>query len=177
MFCKSKNSLRAIDKYLQIKLKYFGKLDLFHSNQFFNGTMSSSTDYVPLLTLEQITQFNEDGFLEINDYFSPSQVQELRNEIGNIISRMDPTDYPIFTTNEQERQMAPEYFLTSGDVIRPFMEEKANNSDIPFSLRINKIGHALHDLNPSFQAVSYDPKVGRIAKDLGEKMFYYLDST
>lgn len=125
-------------------------------------------EYSPLLTPEQVSQFNEDGYLVISGYFSPSQVEELRDEMDTIISSMDPADYPIFTTNEQERQMTPEYFLTSGDVIRPFMEEKAS-PEIPFHLRINKIGHALHDLNPRFQAVSYDHKVGRIAKDLGKK--------
>lgn len=32
---------------------------------------------------------------------------------------------------------------------------------------INKVGHALHDLNPVFQHCSYDPRVGRIARQLG----------
>ena len=32
---------------------------------------------------------------------------------------------------------------------------------------INKVGHALHDLNPVFQHCSYDTRVGRIARQLG----------
>lgn len=63
------------------------------------------------------------------------------------------------------------YFLESGDVIRHFWEEKAFNEDgTPVqSLEqcINKIGHALHDLCPAFQEVSYEARVGSICKDLG----------
>jgi phytanoyl-CoA hydroxylase len=32
---------------------------------------------------------------------------------------------------------------------------------------INKIGHALHDLNPVFHGVSYDGRVGSISRELG----------
>lgn len=61
--------------------------------------------------------------------------------------------------------------LYSGDVIRHFWEEKAfgPNGEPVQSLDkcINKIGHALHDLNPKFQRVSYEGRVGTICKELG----------
>lgn len=132
--------------------------------------------HVPYLIPEQLEKFDQDGFLAIPGYLTPDEVDSLRAEISNVISTMDPSDYPIFTTNEQERQMAPEYFLTSGDKIVPFMEEKARSlnpdgTGVPFHLRINKIGHALHDQNRVFHDISYDSKVGRISKDLGLEVF------
>ena len=59
----------------------------------------------------------------------------------------------------------------TGDVIRHFWEEKAfdenGNPVAPLDKCINKIGHALHDLNPKFQRVSYEGRVGTICKELG----------
>jgi hypothetical protein len=56
-------------------------------------------------------------------------------------------------------------------VIRHFWEEKAFGPDgepvQPLDKCINKIGHALHDLNPKFQKVSYEGRVGTICKELG----------
>lgn len=36
-------------------------------------------------------------------------------------------------------------------------------------LAINKVGHNLHDLEPDFKKVSFDKRVGRIARELGQK--------
>jgi len=131
-------------------------------------------DYTPYLSNEEIERFNTDGYLVLPNYWTADVVLKLRSEISNVILSMDPLDYPIFTTNEQDRQTSADYFLSSGDKIVPFMEEKAtpiaaDGATIPFHSRINKIGHALHDLNTVFHDVSYDPKIGRIARDLGLK--------
>ena len=32
---------------------------------------------------------------------------------------------------------------------------------------INKVGHALHDLDSEFEAVSYDPRIGQMCRELG----------
>ena len=37
----------------------------------------------------------------------------------------------------------------------------------PIKESINKVGHALHDLDPIFQKYSYDTRNGRILRDLG----------
>jgi phytanoyl-CoA hydroxylase len=133
--------------------------------------MATSIPYESFLTPEQIEKFKSDGFLCIRDYLNPTQVVQLKSQISDIISKFNPSDYPIFTTNEQTRNVDPNYFLSSGDKIVPFMEERgqqlSGGTEVPFHLRINKIGHALHDQDPVFHAISYDPKIGRIARDLG----------
>lgn len=67
------------------------------------------------------------------------------------------------------------YFLTSTDKIRPFLEEKAkqvlaentNESSGSKSKKVfNKIGHALHALNPVFRQVTFDQKVQEVFKSL-----------
>ena len=64
-----------------------------------------------------------------------------------------------------------DYFLESGDKIRFFFEEHAFLPD--GSLRqtkeqsINKIGHALHDLDPVFDRFSRTPEIETLISDLG----------
>jgi phytanoyl-CoA hydroxylase len=85
----------------------------------------------------------------------------------------------IFTTKEQTRT-SDEYFLESGDKIRFFFEEDAFTPD--GSLRqskecsINKIGHALHDLDPAFDRFSRKPELAAVAADLGFKQPLLLQS-
>lgn len=67
------------------------------------------------------------------------------------------------------------YFLTSTDKIRPFLEEKAHEvlakaGEKTKSKKIfNKIGHALHALNPVFKEVTFNEKVQGIFKSLNFK--------
>jgi phytanoyl-CoA hydroxylase len=95
-----------------------------------------------------------------------------------------------FTTGDEEDQtkkhVGDEYFLTSGDKIRYFLEEEAVGADgklnRPKELAVNKIGHgrlyittyilclhdlALHELDPVFRDVTLNnPKLRALAKDL-----------
>jgi len=76
----------------------------------------------------------------------------------------------IFSTREQTRT-SDDYFLGSGDKIRFFFEEQAFLPD--GSLRqtkeqsINKIGHALHDLDPVFDRFSRATEIKDLVFDLG----------
>jgi phytanoyl-CoA hydroxylase len=55
--------------------------------------------------------------------------------------------------------------------VRCFFEEEAFDADgrlrQPKALSINKIGHALHDLDPVFDRFSRDPRLAALAQDLG----------
>jgi phytanoyl-CoA hydroxylase len=55
--------------------------------------------------------------------------------------------------------------------VRCFFEEEAFGADGQLrqakALSINKIGHAMHDLDPVFDAFSHDAKLAGVARDLG----------
>jgi phytanoyl-CoA hydroxylase len=76
----------------------------------------------------------------------------------------------IFTTKEQKRT-TDDYFLESGDKIRFFFEEEAFRADGSLKqavdLSINKIGHALHDVDDTFSAFSRNPGFAAITAQLG----------
>ncbi len=122
------------------------------------------------LSEEQLKDFQSNGYLVIPNFWSESVVDKLRDKITNIVSCADLTNVTsVFSTKENMRK-ADDYFLNSGHEIRFFWEEKAwQNGQLIAApeLCINKVGHALHDLDSDFEEVSYENRVGSICAELG----------
>lgn len=124
-----------------------------------------------VLTDEQIARYHESGYLVLADFWSAAQTQQARQAIHDILSGMNLDESrAVFTTKEQTRS-SDAYFLGSGDTIRFFWEESAfdaaGNCIQERTQCINKIGHALHDLDPTFKTLSYDPRISQISRQLG----------
>jgi phytanoyl-CoA hydroxylase len=123
------------------------------------------------LSPEQIAAYERDGFLVLEDFVDQSACDRLRARAEDLVRDFDPAGVvSIFSTHEQTRT-SDDYFLESGDKIRFFFEENAFLPD--GSLRqtkeqsINKIGHALHDLDPVFDDFSRTPEIKQLTSDLG----------
>jgi phytanoyl-CoA hydroxylase len=119
----------------------------------------------------QLDQYNRDGFLVLKDFVTHEACDALRARAAELVREFDPAGIvSIFSTREQART-SDDYFLESGDKIRFFFEENAFNSDGTLKQSkehsINKIGHALHDLDPAFDSFSRTPKLAQLISDLG----------
>jgi len=105
------------------------------------------------------------------DFVPASACDALRERAAQLVSDFDPGEVAsIFSTREQNR-LANEYFLESAGKIHLFFEEDAFLPDGTLKQSkeqsINKIGHALHDLDPSFDRFSRTPDIEQLSVDLG----------
>ena len=116
------------------------------------------------------TFWNENGFLIINNFFTLNDCKFARLRANQLVKEFDPnTNRSIFNTKNQ-KHAEDKYFLESGDKIRFFFENNAfdengvlNNS---IELVINKIGHALHDLDKEFYNFSHRKDLDYIARSI-----------
>src|SRR5215207_10452617 len=124
-----------------------------------------------MISNEEVGQYNDTGFLVLEGFADDESCDQLRKRAEDLVHEFDPSEVvSIFSTHEQNR-LTDEYFLTSGDKIRFFFEENAFNPDGTLKYEkeksINKIGHALHDLDPIFERFSRSERIKKVAAAIG----------
>lgn len=124
-----------------------------------------------MLTPEQLQAFHRDGYLVLPHFKSPQAMAALRARALAMVDAFDPTDgSAVFTTNDQVRSI-DRYFLESANQVRCFFEEEAFAPDGSLkqakALSINKIGHAMHDLDPVFDDFSHGAALDVVARGVG----------
>ena len=124
-----------------------------------------------MLSNEQILHYKQQGFLVLDHLVNTETLCKLKQQALTIVENwVDGSQSHIFTTKDNNRS-GDNYFLQSAEKIRCFFEEEAfgENGDLvqQRSLCINKIGHALHAIDPVFNAFTHQSIFGDIAAELG----------
>jgi phytanoyl-CoA hydroxylase len=122
----------------------------------------------------QLTDFQRDGFLVVPGFVPAATCDALIARAKAIVDEFLPTneqEVSVFTTNDQVRR-SDAYFLESGDKVRCFFEEEALDPEtgalkVDKSISINKIGHALHALEPAFEEFSKSAPINQMVNALG----------
>jgi phytanoyl-CoA hydroxylase len=132
------------------------------------------------LTAQQLAAYERDGFLILEDFVALEACDTLRARAAELIAGFElKGKASIFSTHEQTRT-SDEYFLESGDKIRFFFEEDAfdekGNLRQEMERSLNKIGHALHDLDPVFEDFSRTPAIQELVASLGYREPLLLQS-
>ena len=123
-----------------------------------------------MLSPDQKLHFEQHGYLVLENFKSLAEIAALRARAEAIVAAFDPSSRSIFTTRDQA-MATDHYFLDSAAQVRCFFEEDAFDEHGQLrqakALSINKIGHAMHDLDPVFDAFSRGPALAELAQDLG----------
>ncbi|KAF8198119.1 phytanoyl-CoA dioxygenase [Pholiota molesta] len=111
-------------------------------------------------------------YLVIPNFLSSEDTEALLKRSKQLLDEFNIEEHPFtkFTTSDKNH-VGDDYFLTSGDKIRYFLEEDAVDSEGKLirekQKSVNKIGHALHELEPVFHKVTLEnERLRALVKDL-----------
>jgi len=134
------------------------------------------------LSQAQLSRFRQEGFLVLPGFVDTERCLELRRRALELArEHVPPPDRAtIFTADGDALHASDEYFLNSGEEIRCFFEKGAFDAEgrlrADAALCLNKLGHAMHDLDPVFGAFSRTPELAALAGDIGMREPLLLQS-
>ena len=123
------------------------------------------------LTQSMIDAFRRDGVIILRDFVPLEACENLRKRTLELVDEFDPASVRSIFSTTRQTQLNDDYFYESGDKIRFFFEDDA--FDDAGDLRqakhecLNKMGHAMHDLDPVFDDFSRTPELAALVESLG----------
>ena len=115
--------------------------------------------------------FERDGYLVLPSFADSEACDALQNRMGEMIDAFEPDDVATIFSTTEKTHAQDAYFLDSGDKIRFFFEAEAFDGQGRLrqskDASINKVGHALHDLDPVFDRFSRAPALAELATTIG----------
>ena len=117
-----------------------------------------------------LEQFTTNGFLVLEDFNTPEACDALMQRGQELAEAFDYKGHASVFQTKNQSKTADDYFIDSSDKISFFFEKDAfdESGDLKSDLfhSLNKIGHALHDLDPLYNNFSRSEKMKALANDL-----------
>src|SRR5690349_24053213 len=102
--------------------------------------------------------YARDGFLVVPDFLAAADCDALQGRAAELVAGFDPGPARTVFSTADQAHARDAYFRESGGAIRFFFEDDART--------LNKIGHALHDLDPVFDRISRAPRMKTLVEAL-----------
>jgi phytanoyl-CoA hydroxylase len=120
---------------------------------------------------EAVAAFHRDGVLIVENFKSKSECEALRTRANELVAEHGPRAAgTIFSTKRPQHQDSS-YFLESASGIGVFFEEEAFDAQGQLTralpLAVNKLGHAMHDVDPVFSEFSKGEALQALSASLG----------
>jgi phytanoyl-CoA hydroxylase len=111
-----------------------------------------------------------DGYVVVENAVPQAACQELMARAAEIVADAADDPVSVFSTHEQTRT-SDEWFLSSGSEVRCFFEEEAFDADgalvVPIERAINKIGHAQHDVDDTYDRFARSNAFASVVEAIG----------
>jgi len=127
-----------------------------------------------LLSDMQVDSFIGSGYLVLENWVTKKECDQLKVRMDEILehfSKEEQKHRSVFSTISKDHH-SDQYFLDSATKISLFYEKEALSKDgeltYPLSQSINKVGHALHELDPVFKNFSSQEKILGLCKRLAD---------
>ncbi|MGH6903593.1 MAG: phytanoyl-CoA dioxygenase family protein [Geminicoccaceae bacterium] len=124
-----------------------------------------------MVAASQRRRFERDGYLVLPGFVPARECAALRTRMAELIAAFEPGEVATVFSTTRQSHAQDRYFLESGDKIRFFLEEEAFDGQGRLrqdkAASINKVGHALHDLDPTFERFSRTPELTALVSELG----------
>jgi phytanoyl-CoA hydroxylase len=123
------------------------------------------------LTPAQQLQWQRDGYLVLTGFKPQAEVQTACARARAIVDAFEPVASTGRFSTRDRGLLADAALLASAEAVHCFFEEEALDEAgrlrVPKSESINKIGHALHELDPFFTGFSRGPALAGLAAAIG----------
>ncbi|XP_066592365.1 uncharacterized protein [Prorops nasuta] len=114
--------------------------------------------------------FQKNGYVVLEDFFQPEEIEELRFAGEEYTKNLPPESERKIFNSVNSPQNKDRYFLDSAHRISVFFEAESLEDDGKLKVHprvsLNKVGHALHWLNPIFKKYTFDERVKETAFQL-----------
>lgn len=117
-----------------------------------------------MLGRSEYQSYQENGFLIMPDFISESWCETLKERAEWLVNNHPKQDAKTLFDTDEDSHTSNAYFLNSSDECALFYEK-----DDPTALRVNKIGHALHEKDEIFSDFSRQPAIQTLVSELGVK--------
>ncbi len=115
--------------------------------------------------------FARDGAIIIENFVAPDACGRLKQRALELVVEYAPRASGAVFSTRDNRHATNNDFAASANGIGVFFEEGAHDASghlqVPLDRAVNKIGHAMHDLDPVFSAFSRGPRLQSVAEAIG----------
>ena len=123
------------------------------------------------LTADMIAGYHEAGVIVLRGFVAKDECARLRRRAQELVDEFDPSEVRSVFSSTRQTQLDDSYFIDSGDKIRFFLEDDAFDEEGELRQEkehsLNKMGHAMHDLDAVFDSFSRTPELAAAIKAIG----------